>query len=67
MHTNAGEGEDGGAGRSDEERTKELEIGKGGMYAMPFRGATGAMEAVPVAWCIRRGVHREGGEERKWR
>jgi len=52
MHTNAGEGEDGGAGRSHEERTKELEIGKGGGYAMTFCGVTGAMEAVP-----RRGVY----------
>jgi len=59
MHTNAGEGEDGGAGRSHEERTKELEIGKRAMYAVPLCGATVAMEAVP-----RRGVYREGGEER---
>ncbi|RJS79173.1 hypothetical protein CW713_08685 [Methanophagales archaeon] len=60
MHTNADEGEDGGAGRSHEERTKELEIGKGGMYAMPFRSATIAMEAVP-----RRGVYREGEKKEK--
>jgi len=48
-----------GARRGHEERTKEFEIGKGAKYAVPFRGATGAMEAVP-----RRGVYREGGEER---
>ena len=52
MYTNAGEGEDGDAGRSHKERTKELKIGKRDMYAVPFRGATGAMEAVP-----RRGVY----------
>jgi len=60
MHTNACEGEDGGAGRRHEERTKELEIGKEAIYAMPFRGATVAMEAVP-----RRGVYREGGRKKK--
>jgi len=60
MHTNAGEGEDRGAGRRHEERTKELEIGKRAMYAVPFRGATGAMETVP--W---RGVYREGGRRKK--
>ena len=60
MHTNAGEGEDGGAGRSHEERTRELEIGKGATYAVPFRGATVAMEAVP-----RRGVYREWGEKKE--
>ena len=38
MHTNAGEGEDGGAEQRHEERTKELEIGKGVMYAMLFCG-----------------------------
>jgi len=38
-------------------RIKELEIGKGAMYAVPFRGATVAMEAV-----LRRGVYREGEE-----
>jgi len=36
MHTNAGEGEDGGAGQRHEERTKELEVGKGGRYATLF-------------------------------
>ena len=60
MHTNAGEGEDVGAGRSHEERTRELEIGKRAMYAVPFRGATVAMEAVP-----RRGVYREWGEKKE--
>jgi len=41
-------------------RTKGLEIGKGGMYATPFRGAIVAMEAVP-----RRGVYREGGKKKE--
>jgi len=60
MHTNAGEGEDGGAGRIHEERTRELEIGKIAMYAVPFRGATVAMAAVPRrVVCI-----GKGGEER---
>jgi len=58
MHTNAGKGEDGGAGRSHEERTRELEIGKGAMYAVPFRGAIGAMAAVP-----RRDVNKRGMEK----
>ena len=44
-----------GAGRRHEERTKELGIGKGAVYAVPFRGATGAMEAVP-----RRDVNKRG-------
>ena len=35
-----------------EKRTKELEDGKEGRYAMPFCGATVAMEAVLAAWCI---------------
>ena len=48
------------AGRSHEERAKELEIGKGAMYAVPFWGATVAMAAVP-----RRGVYREGGERKR--
>ena len=60
MHTNAGEGEDGGAGRSHEERTRELETGKRAMFAVPFRSATGAMAAVP-----RRGVYREGEKKEK--
>ena len=47
------------AGRSHEERTKELEICEGAMYAVPFRSATVAMGAVP-----RRGVYREWGEEK---
>jgi len=47
-YTNAGEGEDGGAGRRHEKRAKELEIGKGGGYAMPFCGVIGAMKAVQV-------------------
>jgi len=46
----------GARGEDMKKRTKELEIGKGGMYAMPFCGVTVAMEAVP-----RRGVYREGG------
>ncbi|RJS80540.1 hypothetical protein CW713_07520 [Methanophagales archaeon] len=58
------------AGRSHEERTKELEIGKRAMYAVPFRGATVAMEAVP-----RRGVYgvvyigkgRKKKEVKMWR
>ena len=37
-------------------RAKELEIGKGARYAMPFRGVIGAMEAVP---------YQEGGEEKR--
>jgi len=49
-----------GAGRRHEERTKELGIGKGAVYAVPFRGATGAMEAVP-----RRDVYREGEKKEK--
>jgi len=57
MHTNAGEGEDGGAGRIHEERTRELETGKIAMCAVPFRGATGAIPRRVV--CI-----GEGGEER---
>jgi len=60
MHTNAGEGEDVGAGRSHEERTRELETGKGAMFAVPFRGATVAMAAVP-----RRVVCIGNGERRK--
>ena len=35
------------AGRRHEERAKELEIGKIAVYAVPFRGATVAMEAIP--------------------
>ena len=63
MHTNAGEGEDGGAGRSHEERTKELEIGKRAMYAVPFRGATVAMAAVPRrVVCIVKGERRKKKE-----
>ena len=46
---NVGEGENGGTGRRHEKRAKELEIGKGARYAMPFRGVIGAMEAVPVS------------------
>ena len=45
MHTNAGEGEDVGAGRGHEKRTKELGIGKGGMYAMPFVRRYGEVKA----------------------
>ena len=48
------------AGGSHEERTKELEIGKIGMYAVPFRSATVAIAAVP-----QRGVYREGGRRKK--
>jgi len=59
MHTNAGKGEDGGAGRSHEERTRELEIGKIAMYAVPFRGATGGDSA---AWCVSRRGKEKGGE-----
>ena len=44
MHTNAGEGEDGGAGQRHEERTKELEIGKGGRYATLFDTIKNSME-----------------------
>jgi len=63
MHTNAGEGEDGGAGRSHEERTRELEIGKRAMCAVPFRSATGAMAAVPRrVVCIGKGEKEKGGE-----
>jgi len=63
MHTNAGEGEDGGAGRRHEERTRELETGKRAMCAMPFRSATVAIAAVPrCVVCI-----GKGGEERKRR
>jgi len=39
-----------------EKRAKELEIGKGARYAIPFRGVIGAMEAVP---------YLEGGEEKR--
>jgi len=49
----------GARGEVMKKRTKELEIGKGDVYAMPFRGATVAMEAVP-----RRGVYREGEKEK---
>jgi len=52
---NAGEGENGGAGRRHEKRAKEFEIGKGVRYAMPFRSVIGVMEAVP---------YQEGGEEK---
>ena len=53
---NVGEGENGGTGRRHKKRAKELEIGKGARYAMPFRGVIGAMEAVP---------YQEGGEEKR--
>ena len=57
MHTNAGE--DVGAGRSHEERTKELEISKRAMYAVPFRGVTVAMAAVPQrVVCIGKGERK---------
>ena len=55
MHTNADEGEDVGAGRSHEERTRELGIGKRVMYAVPFWGATAAMVCIV-----------KGGERRRW-
>ena len=48
------------AGRRHEERAKELGIGKIAMCAVPFRGATGAMEAIP-----RRGVYWEGVRRKK--
>ena len=68
MHTNAGEGEDGGAGRRHEERTRELETGKRAMYAVPFRSATGAMEAVPRrVVCIVKGERRKKKEAKMWR
>ena len=38
MHTNAGEGEDGGAGQDMKKQANELEIGKEAIYAMPFYG-----------------------------
>ena len=67
MHTNAGEGEDGGAGRSHEERTRELETGKGAMFAVPFRSATVAMAAVPRrVVCIGKGG-RKKKEVKMWR
>ena len=67
MHTNADEGEDGGAGRSHEERTRELETGKRAMYAVPFRSATIAMEAVPRrVVCIGKG-RRKKKEVKMWR
>ena len=59
MHTNAGE--DVGAERSHEERTRELEIGKGAMYAVPFRSATVAMV------CIVKGERRKKKEVKMWR
>ena len=63
MHTNAGEGEDMGAGRRHEERTRELETGKGAMFAVPFRSATVAMAAVPRrVVCIVKGEKEKGGE-----
>jgi len=43
-YTNAGEGEDGGAGRSHKERTKELKIGKRAMYAVPFSASLQSSE-----------------------
>ena len=52
-----------GAGRSHEERTRELEIGKGATYAVPFRSATGAMAAVPRrVVCIGKGERRKKKE-----
>ena len=63
MHINAGEGEDMGAGRRHEERTRELETGKRAMFAVPFRSATVAMAAVPLrVVCIVKGEKEKGGE-----
>jgi len=36
-------------GEGMKKRAKELEIGEGGGYAMPFCGVIGAMEAVQVS------------------
>ena len=68
MHINAGEGEDGGAGRSHEERTRELETGKRAMCAVPFRSATVAIAAVPRrVVCIGKGERRKKKEVKMWR